>query len=562
MREIIAATAALAVIFASSSCKKEKAPDSAPTGNPYKRVDTAPLWKLVPTSSAAALVVSEGTLAHLQRGILRFVADFESAPRGATVLAEMNDDAPGLAIALKPEAEKQLGLDFSKGAAVYSLSADFESQLVVIVPIPNPAKARQLLGAKTENGIDNYGGGDAFCKQVESYYACSDKLAHLDTIGGGGGMKPPADQSLQGHIEIYVGGDLMRPVANELSLGDTRETRFATTIEPGGMTSRALTSMQVSPLARVDGTNRLLKDAAQLAPAGLVSVQAERWLPMLKETIPAETLTDKGPFDLTPEVLFDALDGTAALHALSGPLGGELHVGVKTLAPFEKLMTLCGGLPLPPEIDLKNKDGVCHFKISPPNMMTFEGTVELKDNTIKLAMGDTTKRNNAPALHRMGAEIASGKDLFAAWGAGSALAFDFSKLEVIPGFAKEMKDDRNGLALWFLLHLSEIGLTVRGDDKGLHTSLRIRTTWANSENVVNALEPIIAQVARGQWAAHAEATAMANQHPNEPLAADMKAGAGGIVAGMAGTLTAIAPWLIFEKRETKALDGPVGQEPQ
>jgi hypothetical protein len=96
--------------------------------------------------------------------------------------------------------------------------------------------------------------------------------------------------------------------------------------------------------------------------------------------------------------------------------------------------------------------------------------------------------------------------------------------------AMKTSDPTGGLAIWSVLHLSELGFGLRVTDDGIHAVARVRTLWANPDDVVAEVEKRLNDLAGGKADALADIQSVADKHSDAPLARDLKAGPAGLVA--------------------------------
>src|SRR5690606_21364859 len=153
----------------------------------------------------------------------------------------------------------------------------------------------------------------------------------------------------------------------------------------------------------------------------------------------------------------------------------------------------------------------------------------------------------------------------ALWGYGSLASGSMltSKAQLD---AVRAQDPTGGLAMWALHHMSELGVAVRIADDGIHGALRLRTLWANPDEVVTAAQGKIAELLAGNDGALADIAALAEKHPDSPLARDMKAGATGLVVPFAaigaGAAVAIPAFMKYRARAMEAaVPSPVAAPP-
>jgi hypothetical protein len=86
-----------------------------------------------------------------------------------------------------------------------------------------------------------------------------------------------------------------------------------------------------------------------------------------------------------------------------------------------------------------------------------------------------------------------------------------------------------GLISWAVAYVNELGIGVRVADDGLHVVFDVRTMWSNPDDVLASLEPLVADLARGNTTAVAKIRALAEHHPDSRLASDLANGEAGML---------------------------------
>ena len=116
------------------------------------------------------------------------------------------------------------------------------------------------------------------------------------------------------------------------------------------------------------------------------------------------------------------------------------------------------------------------------------------------------------------------------------------------------------VALSLMTHLTELGLAVGWDDEGLRALFRVATTYANPDEVVTALEPLLTRLAGGDATAVAEIGALASRHPGSPLAEAVQASPAGVATAVfvPAVLAAVAiPAFMKNARKAKTVEASV-----
>jgi hypothetical protein len=135
-------------------------------------------------------------------------------------------------------------------------------------------------------------------------------------------------------------------------------------------------------------------------------------------------------------------------------------------------------------------------------------------------------------------ELLERPQLLAAWGHGSLLGSEGISLPAELA-TTELADPARAVMFW-LYHLNELGMSIRVQDDGVHAGLRVRTSWANPDEVVAEAEKLIEQLGPGAKDAHARAAALAARFPDSPLARDVEVGGAGLFAPLPAAAALVA----------------------
>ena len=546
---------------AAAGCKKESSSGGGGGGmggEPIAAASTDPLWKFAPADATVAAVVADGVLEPLYGGGLVALAALEKAPGGAEIAGTIRQRAKTpVGDVLDRATLDGLGVDLKKGAAFF----ESESAKVAVLPVGDPARFAAKLGAPIENGVVHL--GPMTCKDVSGRFVCGDSQAALDAAakGTGGSLVASWPREMRGHAEVFVSAARMKD--NDIPLAEPGGVRVSAVLEKGAFTARVhVVGKPTGPLAAArSGKLSLAAGVADLQPSGLITINAAELLKMALAK--AGDPPDKPlPGGVTPKELMSAPSGEMIGYALPGqPLRGIGKIGLTNAAPVKKLLSACAefAAAAPPGVTIKKNGEKCAVSVDPsamgapmPGMQTVSVEAWVEPNALVIGLGQYAAKSDVkPGLAPFAREILDGSWLFAAWGAGTPagapLMMDPAQLK-----AAFQSEPMAGLALWAIYHLNELGVAGRVADDGIHGLMRVRTLWANPDEVVSAVEAKIAALIGGDAGAAAAMTELARKFPGTPFARDVQAGAGGVVAPMAvvGILAAVSipAFMKYQKR--------------
>jgi hypothetical protein len=536
---------------AAVGCKKESAEGGAGGGamggEPIAAASTDALWAFAPANATVGVVIADGALEPLYTGALKVLAALDKAPGGAEFAAMIRQQAKTpMGDVLDRATLDSLGIDLKKGAALFKS----ESAKVAVLPIADPKKLAAKLGAPFSNGTIQL--GPMTCKQLSGRLLCADSQAGLDATGKAGAASLVASwpKEMRGHVEVFVAAESL---GSEIPLAEPGGLRASAVIEKGAFTARVhVVGKPTGPLeAARSGKSSLAGGVADQQPTGLMVINAVGlWKLALAKS-----------HDLSPEILpggvtvpdlLGAPSGEAIGYALPGqPLRGMGKLGLANAEPVKKLVAACDQFAAmaPSGVTIKKNGEKCSISIDPkafgaaqPGMETISFDAWVESNALVVGFGQyTAKASTHPGLAPFAREILDGGWLFAAWGrgnmAGAPLVGDPAQIE-----AALKGEPIAGLAIWGIYHLSEFGMAARVGDDGIHGLMRVRTLWANPDDVVAAVEEKVNALAGGDSSAMAAMGQLAKKYPGSPFASDAAAGAGGLMApvALAGVVAAIS----------------------
>lgn len=545
---ILLACAALAL----AACKKASSPVAAPVAPPAAPALTDPLWAYAPAGTTMALVIADGALVALHAGAARGLAELDRAPGGAPIVAWVREQLAPIGIdVLDPAALAAVGVDLSRGAAMFRGPRGD----VVLLPVSDPARLRALSGNRTEGGADRI--GELWCKTSGERYVCSEHRAGVDAAiaGGGGALVRSWPREMRGHVEMLVPPDVMERGA---PIERLQGMRLGAVIERGGVTVRArLLGKPSGVFAGVVGERSpLADDLAGQQPVGLLIIGAARqWESKIKELPELDEDRTKLPGGVTGAELVRSARGDLVGHGLPGaPAHGVIRLGLTGDHPMRRLVAACGDLaPLVPRgITLARRGDHCAVTVEPGALapllaglptMTFEAHVEPGALVIDVG-GPPGPTGARPGLEPFAAELLSGRPFFAVWGRG-VVGSSFSA-------AMDPEAPIVGLAVWAVQHLNELGLAFHVEEDGVQFDVRVRTLWANPDDVVAAVQAAAALPDPG-----AALHRIAAQHPDTPFARDLAAGPAGLhvqLTALAATAAVAVPSFIRYARRSKTAE--------
>ena len=536
---------------AAVGCKKESAGGGAGGGamggTPIAAASTDALWAFAPANAKVGVVIADGALAPLYSGALVALAALDKAPGGAQFAGMIRQQAKTpIGDVLDRPTLDALGIDLKKGAAFF----ESESVKVAVLPIADAKKFAGKLGAPFANGVVQI--GPLTCKDLSGRLLCADSQASLDAAGksGAGALVASWPKEMRGHVEVYVAADRL---GSDMPLAEPGGIRASAVIEKGAVTARLhVVGKPSGPLeAARSSKSSLAGGVADQQPTGLMVINAAG-LWKLAQAQSGEIPADPLPGGVTARDLIGAPSGEAIGYALPGlPLRGMAKVGLANPEPVKKLVAACDQFAAmaPPGLTIKKSGDKCSISIDPkafgaaqPGMESISFDAWVDGNALAIGLGQYTAKSTArPGLAPFAREILDGGWLFAAWGhgtmAGAPLVGDPAQIE-----AALRGEPIAGLAVWGIYHLSEFGIAGRVSDDGIHGLLRLRTLWANPDDVVAAVEEKVNALAGGDTKAAAALGDLARKYPGSPYAADVAAGAGGLMAPVAlvGVVAAIS----------------------
>lgn len=526
--------------LAAVGCKKESAGGGggALGGEPIAAASTDALWAFAPPGATVAVVVADGVLEPAYTGALKAIAALDRAPGGSQYAAMIRQQAKTpIGDVLDRATLDALGIDLRKGIAFF----ESESAKVAVLPIADSKKFAGKLGAPFGTGVIQL--GPLTCKDVTGRLLCADSQASLDAAVKGGGASQVASwpKEMRGHVEVFVAASRLDA---DIPLEQPGGLRASAVLEKGALTARVhVIGKPSGPLAAaMSGKSSLASGVADQQPTGLMVLNAGgpwRLVQAKASDVPAQPL----PGGVTARDLISAPSGEAIGYALPGqPLRGIGKIGLANAEPVKKLLAACDQFAAmaPPGVTIKKSGTRCSLAIDPKALGAPQANIDsiafdawVESNALVVGLGNYAAKSTArPGLAPFAREILDGGWLFAAWGrgtlAGAPMVGDPAQIE-----AALKNEPIAALAVWGIYHLSEFGVAGRVSDDGIHGLARVRTLWANPDDVVTAVEEKVNALAGGDTKAIAAMAEVAKKYPGSPFAADVEAGAGGLMAPVA-----------------------------
>ena len=511
---------------------------------------TDALWALAPPDLRSAVVIADGAVGRV-RGALVTLEDLLGRSLATEELArELRATLTVGGISLLDAKPADIGVDLARGMASFTGGAG----PVLVLPVVDAARLVAATGGESQGGVDRLG-RELFCKMVSGRYVCASWAGQLDTLGRAA-ASPVAEWNaeLRGDVEVFIARmpDEVDQLLRQAGLQAAHGIRIGARLERGGVTIRAhLRGKLDGPLeqARTPEPSRLLAGADR-APAGLFAVKGAGLWRAFGEHLVAELPAKILPGDVTLGQVAASIDGEIVGWAYPGPVERyTLLVGLTTEGPMRKLLAACDQLAsvLGPTVKVAVKGERCAIAedpaaadASPSDVVDAEMWVESGALRIE-AKGSATAataaspapqaasraRQAAAPLPDFAREVADRPSLFATWGHGSFIGSIYAANLVELGEAAQGGDAMR-LAVRWLYFVNELGVALRVEDDGVHAALRVRTLWANPDPLIAEMQDMIEQLVERKPEARARMAALAARFPDSPLAADVRAGSGGL----------------------------------
>lgn len=513
---------AIVFLCMAAACGRKGAPPLA----------SSSLWALAPPGADFAVVLRDGGLPPLLRGLQVLATKTDPV-----VAAEVRAELKRLPVDVLDDASlKAAGVDLGLGVAIFGV----RGRTVIVGPVSDGTKLREKLGSGWS------------CRQVHGRVACADDEAALAKVGTSAALADEikkASLEMRGDIEAYVA----TPAGTGLPIEDPRGLWITAQFGPGAVTVRARLGgrPRLPPIPAMT----LAGGLAEERPSGLMCAQVGAWLePLTRMKAPVAGGLDAGTIAraLTGEVV--------AWQPPGGPARGFARVGVKDASIVRRLLDACDELAIEPWLATHKEGDRCKALLKLPNLpQPIPAEAWLDGGTLTIGFGEHTVKVAARGeLSLFASEVLEGKWALASWGRG-LYAFILPDMGAALRASAQPAMAKSVMAL--LSHLTELGLAVGWDDEGYRAVLRVATTFASPDEVVTALQPLLARLADGDASAVADVLTLAKKYPDSPLAQAVQSGGSGAVAAavfVPGVLAAVAiPAFMRNARKAKTVEATV-----
>lgn len=517
---------------ASDSPLKESAPPKAP----------ADLWKLAPPETLFAVVAREGALQELASGVQTVRDAYRQVPGAIALMTELERTMPGIGDKiLDPRQWSDFGLDLSKPAAGFFL----EGSGILILPVGDrDLFVKTLGGASHDSGaarVDTI--DDLTCKLIDDRYTCATEERLFAELGKGTAIierVAARGEDYRGDIEL----DIETP-----DDPDFRGAHGALILDPGAITARARFRGDTGKWPPVFGGPAVrVKKLADDPPAGFVRFHFDL------DAVAGQADPSPSPFGPSQRDLLAALSGEILAYGLPGKdARGAIEIGLANPRPFrDAVAKLCPMLAdNVPGVTATYENDHCRGTVSLRTVAQMTGQavpipfdeldfdLSVPDDAIVINLGGGSGKGGTAVLGRAGKQLLTGDWDVAWWGFGAMLTdlIDPQLLQLVSGEEKLVVIS----GLWAMLHLNEFGMGVKKTEDGFEVMLRVATQWANPDEVVAELEPLLVEAAQGNDVS-AELRALAEKHPKTPLGRSYDSAVGGMVPAVAaiGAAAAVA----------------------
>lgn len=533
----------VAIGVAAVGCKKDGAggPASSPLGESAPPEAASDLWKLAPPDTLAAFVIRQGALQKLANGVQTVRDAYRQVPGAIALMAELERKMPGIGeLALDPEQWPGFGLDLSMPAAGFFL----DGAGILALPVGDrDAFVKKLGGASAGSGaarVDTI--DDMDCKIIDDRYWCATDEALFAALGKGTELSETVaarGAEYRGDVEF----DVQAPDDPKFD-----GVYGALIFDPGAVTARAHFRGDTSKWPPVFGGPAIrIKKLADDPPAGFLRFH------MNAGAVAAGTDPSPTPFGVSQKDLVSALTGEILAYGLPGQNPrGFIEIGLAKPEPLRGAITkLCPMLGGAPGVSAALEDDHCKGQVSLAAVAKLTGAmpalpfdevafdISVADDALVIGLGSGSGKPGKAVVGRAGTQLLTGDWDVAWWGFGGMMPelIDPDMLQMLGGEQKLIAIS----GIWAMLHLNEFGLGVHKTEDGFDVLFRVATQWANPDEVVAALEPLLVDAAQGKDVS-AALEALIAKHPKTPLGRSYDSAVGGMVPAVAaiGVAAAVA----------------------
>ncbi len=480
------------------------------------------MWKLAPEGTHSGIVLSPYGLAMLEKGFSSLLGYLTKAGPEMAPLEQQLDELLQQ-VGGKKFRLAALNLTPAKGAAIFRT----REGMVAVVPVADRAAFLARVGgtpAATPDGLDQI--DKVRCKMIGALYTCASTEELLGKVGKSSIKDRLTAVKARGDIEI---------VATELPLQGPSMPRSsiaaAIQLEAGAWVVRGMVGKAPTTMAEKLSGNTKPRTAVG-GSSGFVMIDIRSII---------ESTDDKVVEGVTQADIVKSVSGPLTLDVPAGSSTFDIQIPLSNSAPLQTVVTRCGEVTALAGI-AKFANGVCTLDLQQLNTsldMWVEG------NVLHLSKKGATPTTIKIPMSGLGRELATGTWGMAFWGRGTMFAPTGKPVSDVPQIHPLL-----AIQLRMLAALDEIGFGVKQDGDGLRFVLALRTTFADSQGVVDALAAITAlDIASNR--AEVKAKPVADANPSSQFAIDFTAGQHGILipAQLLSTgISTIVPALISYMR--------------
>jgi hypothetical protein len=442
---------------------------------------------------------------------------------------------------LDPKRWSSFGLDLAKPAAGFFL----EGSGILILPVGDrDAFVKSLGGASHDSGparVDTI--DDMTCKLIDDRYTCATEERLFAALGKGTAL---IDRVASRGEEFR--GDLEFDIETPDEPG-FRGAHGALIFDRGAITARARFRGDTTKWPPVFGGPAVrVKKLADNPPAGFVRFHLDL------DAVAGQADPTPSPFGPSQRDLLGSITGEIVAYGLPGKdARGAIEIGLADAQAIrDAVAKLCPMLARGvPGVTAAYENDHCKGTVSLNTLAQMTGAMtpmpfdqldfdlSVPDDAIVIKLGSGSGTGGKPVIGRAGTQLLTGDWDIAWWGFGAMLTdlIDPRLLQMVSG--EERLVVMSGL--WAMLHLNEFGVGMKKTEDGFDLMLRVATQWANPDEVVAELEPLLVKAAQGEDVS-AALRALAEKHPKTPLGRSYDSAVGGMVPTVAaiGVAAAVA----------------------
>ena len=492
--------------------------------------DQDALWKLAPDGAIFGMVASSRALQMSEHAWSDVRAFMGATPELAPVLVQI-----GAALGAPDLAPASFGLTTTKGAALFFIGP---GKAVAIVPVADRdtfMTAVHGTRGPTTDWIDK----NTACTITRGVYACASDPSLFDRLGKGELSASAA--GARGDIEV---------VAHDLPI-DGRPTSFAAVaqlVRGGFMLRGTVSGLPTKVMVGLGGASTPRIDSERTTGFALAHLRG------LIATLPIDG-DDHLAFDVRESDVLNSISDPLTVTTQASTF--DVQLPLTNPVPLKTLLVDHCADGVAKNLSPTLIDGSCHITV--PNIPALAIDVWLDGSTLHVGQKAATSGPAVPPTS-FAKELASQPWQDVLYGRGSVLAAGDLLSQQMIGL-QNMPPEMAGIAhiaARVMAFINEAGVAVRVDGDQLRFVLGLRTAWSNPDDVVTkllALDPDAILAGRSLQLV----TPIVDAAPDSPLAADVRAGYGGLAmhSGLVGALAAVAiPVFTEYMRPVKPSDEP------